>query len=83
MIDNRDNIGARVIRWLTYLLALTFIAVGVGILTKVLLPEPLLAIGYQRWLLGGVILVYGSARLVSIYLKARSATKNRRSEGIF
>ncbi len=57
--------------WLSYLVALTFLVLGSGILLKILLPEPFPLTVTQRWVLGGIILVYGIARIVSLYVKGK------------
>ena len=69
--NNKGRTGRKIYRWLSYLVALMFILLGLGILGKILLPEPFLTQGSQRLLLGGVILVYGIARITALYLKGK------------
>jgi len=69
--DTETRTGRTIYRWLSYLVAVTFILMGIGILTKILLSEPFLIHSSQRLILGGVILVYGTARLITLYLKGR------------
>ena len=71
MGDTKRRTGRTIYRWLSYLVAVTFILMGIGILTKILLSEPFLIRSSQRLILGGIILVYGTARLISIYLKSK------------
>lgn len=58
-------------RWLSYLVASMFIVMGIGILTKILLPEPILISFSTRLILGCVILAYGIARLIMLYVKGK------------
>jgi hypothetical protein len=60
----------KVIKWLTILMAFTFILLGVGVLTGWLFNETTLT-GNIRLLFGGFVLIYGIVRLVAIYLKAK------------
>jgi hypothetical protein len=73
--NDKVRIGRRVYRGLSYLVAFTFILIGAGILTGMLLPEPYLSRGLQRLIMGGVILIYGAARMLTIYLKGRKEKK--------
>lgn len=67
-------------KWLTYLVVASFIVIGSGILLKVLLPDPYPITPTQRWVMGGVILAYGIARIISLYVKSK---KERNSEATF
>ena len=62
---------------LTFLVALSFIVLGAGILLKLLLPEPIPLSQTQRWIMGGIILAYGIARTLTLYRKAK---KERQKE---
>jgi len=72
MNSKESRIGQRIYKWLSYLVALTFIVMGLGILAKVLWPEPFLSQGLQRYILGGVVLAYGTIRTIMIYSKSSS-----------
>jgi hypothetical protein len=61
----------RFYKWLSLLLAISFVVIGSGILLKLLLPEPLPISGIARWVMGGLILAYGIARLIVIYVKSK------------
>jgi len=71
MNETETRTGRSIYRWLSYLVAVTFILMGIGILTKILLPEPFLMRSSQRLIMGGIILVYGIARLITLYLKRK------------
>lgn len=75
MGENKTNWSGKVYRWLSYLVALSFIVIGSGILTKLLLPDPIPLTATQRWVMGAIILGYGIARTIAIYLKGKQAKK--------
>jgi hypothetical protein len=75
MGKNKTNWFGEVYRWLSYLVALSFIVIGGGILTKLLLPDPFPLTATQRWVMGLIILGYGIARTIAIYLKGKKAKK--------
>ena len=72
---NRKNWFGDVYRWLSYLVAASFIVIGGGILTRLLLPDPFPLTATQRWVMGAIILGYGIARIIAIYLKGKKAKK--------
>jgi len=71
MDENKIGWFGKFYSLLAYLVALTFIILGSGILLKILLPEPFPLSLTQRWVLGGIILAYGIARVISIYVKSK------------
>ncbi|MCD6162339.1 MAG: hypothetical protein J7K40_07995 [candidate division Zixibacteria bacterium] len=72
--NQEESLVRKAYRWLSYIVASMFIVMGIGILTKILLPGPFLTY-MQRLILGGVILVYGIARLIMLYVKGRKQNK--------
>ena len=69
--ENKPEIGRRIYQWLSYLVVVIIVLIGIGILTKILLPEPFLAQQTQRLAIGGITLAYGIARIVIMILKQR------------
>jgi amino acid transporter len=78
--DNKINWMQKFYQWLSYAVILTIIVIGAGILTKIFLPDPYPLTILPRWALGGIILGYGIARGIMIYLKGR---KTRHSDATF
>jgi hypothetical protein len=74
--EKRTDLFGKIYRWLSYLVALSFIIIGGGILIKLLLPDPFPLTATQRWVMGLVILGYGIARTIAIFLKYKKAGKN-------
>jgi len=71
MVDKAEpTIVQRILRWLSYLVQLSFIVLGVGILSGLLLGGRSVISGSQRLIFGGVILLYGLVRIAMIYRRS-------------
>ncbi len=46
-------------------------AIGIGILTEIVLPGPYLLKPVQRYVFGGFVLAYGIGRMIMIYIKSK------------
>lgn len=73
--NQEENFGRKAYRWLSYIAASMFVVIGIGILSKIFLPESILISFSKRLILGGVILAYGIARLIMLYVKGKRQNK--------
>lgn len=69
--NNRAELIRKILRWSSYVMAILFIILGTGVITGLLLPESLPITPKKRLIFGGIILLYGIARIITLYLRVR------------
>ena len=69
--NNRAELIRKTLRWFSYVMASLFIVVGTGILTGLLLPGHFPITSKKRLIFGGIILLYGIARMITLFLKRK------------
>jgi len=79
MNGTENNLFNKITKWVSIGFSLVFMAIGVGILTKLVLPGPYLLSPGVRLAAGGFILAYGIVRMLMIYMKSKKAKKADRT----
>lgn len=79
--EAKPTIVQTIIKWFSYLVALSFIVMGAGILSGRLLGGRSTISANQRLIFGGVILVYGIVRIVMIYRRSSRLKKELQLQG--
>ncbi|UCE67939.1 MAG: hypothetical protein JSU85_08030 [Candidatus Zixiibacteriota bacterium] len=63
-----DDIGSgqKVLEWITLVLALIFIVMGISVVSGIFFPERMFLEGAMRYVLGFILIGYGLVRLTMI-----------------
>lgn len=69
--NNKAELIRKILRWFSYVMAILFVVMGTGIITGLLLPGHFPITSKKRLIFGGIILLYGIARIIILYLKVK------------
>ncbi len=61
----------RISEWITLVLALIFVCLGIGLVSGVVFPEKIFLAGAMRYVIGLVLIGYGIFRILTISRKIR------------
>ncbi|UCC80634.1 MAG: hypothetical protein JSW64_04545 [Candidatus Zixiibacteriota bacterium] len=61
----------KVSEWITLILALIFVCIGIGLVSGVVFPEKIFLAGAMRYVLGLVLIGYGIFRIITVGRKIR------------
>jgi cytochrome b561 len=67
----------KVMGWITMVLALAFILIGVSVVSGILLPQRVFLEGTLRYVLGFVLIGYGIIRIIMIGRKLKSEKRQK------
>jgi len=74
---NENGIGKKVLDWITLVLALVFIGMGIGLVTGVFFPEKVFLEGTMRYVLGFVLIGYGIIRAFMVRAKLKRGKREK------
>jgi hypothetical protein len=80
--DNPKRWDQIIYRWFSYLVLILIVLTGVGLLSGLLMSNTTAMSSTQRLVIGGIVLIYGLARLVSVYVKARKQGVNEKIKSV-
>jgi hypothetical protein len=70
--------GQRVLEWITLVLALVFIGVGVSVVSGIFFPRPMFLEGTLRYVLGFILIIYGLVRMTMIGRRIKREKREKR-----